>query len=367
MKFTFDRDALLKEIAIAQEIIATKNAISILSNVLLDAHNGTLLIRATDIKVNFETKIPVDIQEPGSTTVFCDKFMSIISSLPQGEIEFEQNDIKITIRPSTRKARFQLKSITSDKFPEFSVPSNVSFFDVPVKEFKEMVNQTVFSVSDDETRYFMNGVFMEKKDDKLQLIATDGRRLAFIGKEFGISIPDFKGIIVPPKILTIINRRATDEGPLSIGVGEKNVYFRFGNYEFSSVLIEGQFPNYSRVIPASQSFSFEVDTKELLEALKRVALLVEQKSRRIYMTVASGTLTISSQETEIGTAKEEIPCKFDGDEITIALNYLYLEEPVKVIGTERVKIDFTEPMKAITINAEPAKDFFHIVMPMQME
>ena len=99
MKFTFDRDALLKEIAIAQEIIATKNAISILSNVLLDAHNGTLLIRGTDIKVNFETKIPVDIQEPGSTTVFCDKFMSIISSLPQGEIEFEQNDIKITIRP----------------------------------------------------------------------------------------------------------------------------------------------------------------------------------------------------------------------------------------------------------------------------
>jgi DNA polymerase-3 subunit beta len=367
MKFTFDRDALLKEIAIAQEIIATKNAISILSNVLLDAHNGTLTIRATDIKVNFETKIPVDIQEAGSTTVFCDKFMSIISSLPQGEVEFEQNDIKITIRPSMKKAKFQLKSITSDKFPEFTAPTSVSFFDVPVKEFKEMVNQTVFSVSDDETRYFMNGVFMEKKDEKLQLIATDGRRLAYIAKEFGISIPEFKGIIIPPKILTIINRRASDEGPLSIGVGEKNIYFRFANYEFSSVLIEGQFPNYARVIPASQDYSFEVDTKELLEALKRVALLVEQKSRRIYMTVAPGTLTISSQETEIGTAKEEIPCKYDGAEITIALNYLYLEEPVKVIGSDRVRVDFTESMKAITVKAEPAKDFFHIVMPMQME
>ncbi len=367
MKFTFDRDSLLKEIGIAQEIIATKNAISILSNVLLEADNGTLTIRATDIKVNFETKIPVEIIEPGSTTIFCDKFMSIISSLPQGEIEFEQNDIKIFIRPATKKAKFQLKSITSDKFPEFTSPTNLSFFDIPVKEFKEMINQTVFSVSDDETRYFMNGVFMEKKEDKLQLIATDGRRLAYISKTFGISLPDFKGIIIPPKILTIINRRGYDEGPISIAVGEKNIFFRFGNYEFSSVLIEGQFPNYNRVIPESQSSFFEVNTKELMEALKRVSLLVEQKSRRIFLSVAPGTLTISSQETEIGTAKEEIPCMYSGSEITFALNYLYLEEPIKVIGSERIKIEFTEAMKAITLKAEPEKDFFHIVMPMQME
>jgi len=367
MKLSFDRDALLKEISIAQEIIATKNAISILSNVLLQAENGSLTIRATDIKVNFETKIPVEVQEAGSTTIFCDKFMSIISSLPQGEIEFEQNDIKIHIRPATKKAKFQLKSITSDKFPEFTSPSSLSFFDIPVKEFKEMINQTVFSVSDDETRYFMNGVFMEKKEDKLQLVATDGRRLAYISKSFGISLPDFKGIIIPPKILNIISRRATDEGPLSIAVGEKNIFFRFANYEFSSVLIEGQFPNYNRVIPESQSYSFEVDSKELMEALKRVALLVEQKSRRIFLAVAPGTLTISSQETEIGTAKEEIPCRYDGEEVTFALNYLYLEEPIKVLGSERIKVEFTEAMKAITLKAQPEKDFFHIVMPMQME
>ncbi|NLK60201.1 MAG: DNA polymerase III subunit beta, partial [Treponema sp.] len=207
MKFSFDRDALLKEISIAQEIIATKNNISILSNVLLSADNGSLTIRATDIKVNFETRIPVDVQEGGSTTVFCDKFMSIISSLPPGEIEFEQNDVKISIRPATKKARFQLKSISSDKYPEFTVPENLSFFEVPVKDFKEMINQTVFSVSDDETRYFMNGVYMEKVDEKLQLVATDGRRLAFISKEFGIAIPDFRGVIIPPKILSLINRR----------------------------------------------------------------------------------------------------------------------------------------------------------------
>jgi DNA polymerase-3 subunit beta len=367
MKFSFNRDALLKEIGIAQEIIATKNAISILSNVLLEADKGTLTIKATDIKVNFETRIPVDIQESGSTTVFCDKFMSIISSLPPGEIEFDQNDIMINIRSITKKAKFQLKSITSDKFPEFSSATNLSFFDIPAKEFKEMINQTIFSVSDDETRYFMNGVFMEKKEENLQFVATDGRRLAYISKNFGIALPDFKGVIIPPKILGIITKRASDEGPISIAVGDKNIFFRFGNYEFTSVLIEGQFPNYSRVIPESQSSFFEVNTKDLIEALKRVALLVEQKSRRIYMSVAPGSLTISSQETELGTAKEEIPCEYNGAELTIALNYVYLEEPVKVIGSERVKIEFTEAMKAITLKADPDKDFFHIIMPMQME
>jgi DNA polymerase-3 subunit beta len=367
MKFSFDRDSLLREIGIAQEIIASKNAISILSNVMLSAESGKLTIKATDNKVNFETHIPVDIQEAGGTTVFCDKFMSIISSLPQGEIEFEQNDIKINIRSITKKARFQLKSITSDKFPEFTTPLSLSFFEIPLKEFKEMINQTVFSISDDETRFFMNGVFMEKNDNSLRLIATDGRRLAYISKKFEVLLPDFKGIIIPPKILNIINHRGTDEGPLSIAVGERNIFFKFSNYEFSSVLIEGQFPNYNRVIPESQSYSFEVDSKDLIEALKRVSLLVEQKSRRIYLTANPGTLTISSQETEIGTAKEEIPCQFDGTTITFALNYLYLEEPVKVISSERIKIEFTESMKSITLKPVPEKDFFHIIMPMQME
>lgn len=367
MKFSFDRDALLKEINIAQEIIATKNAISILSNVLLEAQNGSLLIKATDLKVHFETKIPVDVIEAGSTTVFCDKFMSILSSLPPGEIEFDQNDIKINIKPISKKAKFQLKSITSDKYPEFFSSKSLSFFEIPVKEFKEMINQTIFSVSDDETRYFMNGVYLEKKENNIQMIATDGRRLAYISKEFEVSLPEFKGIIIPPKILTIINRRASDEGLIAIGIGDKKIFFKFSNYEFSSVLIEGQFPNYNRVIPESQKYSFSITSSDILDALKRVSLLVEQKSRRIYMSLSSGALTISSQETEIGTAKEEIPCRFDGEDIVFALNYLYLEEPIKVIGSERVIVEFSESMKAITLKSDPEKDFFHIVMPMQME
>jgi DNA polymerase-3 subunit beta len=366
MKFTCERSVLLKEISIAQEIIASKNVISILSNIYIEAENDTLSIKATDMKVNFETRVPVTVLEPGSTTVYGDKFLGILNSIPDGELEFNQIDTKITIKPTLKKIRFQLKSIASDKFPEFPV-SNTEFFEFSVKEFKDMIYQTVFAVSDDETRYFMNGVFFEKTEDKIIMVATDGRRLAYISKPAGSNIKDFSGIIVPPKILNTIVKRAGDEGLVSLSVTDKTIFIRFGSYNLSSVLIEGQFPNYKRVIPESQSFFLSVNRLEMLDALRRVSILVEQKSHRVYLGVASGSMSIYSEESEIGTAREEIPCKYEGEEVSLALNYRYIEEPFKVMNAEEISIHFTESTKAITIMPVPEKDFFHIVMPMQLD
>ncbi|MDR2397370.1 MAG: DNA polymerase III subunit beta [Spirochaetaceae bacterium] len=366
MKFTGERSVLLKEIAIAQEIISSKNAISILSNIYLEAEQDTLSIKATDIKVNFQTTVPVIVIEPGSTTVFGDKFLGILNAIPEGEIEFEQVDTKITIRPTFKKIRFQLKSIASEKFPEFPAPQQEKAFEMPVKDFKEMILQTIFAVSDDETRYFMNGVFFEKAEDKLVMVATDGRRLAYISKALDTAIEDFPGIIIPPKILHIIMKRAGDEGLISISVSDTIIFIQFGSYNLSSVLIEGQFPNYHRVIPENQSSSFIVNRLEMLDALKRVSLLVEQKSHRVYLGLSAATIAVYSEESDIGTAKEEIPCKYEGEEVAIALNYRYLEEPFKVMEDTEICIQFTEATRAITILPEPAKDFFHIVMPMQL-
>jgi DNA polymerase-3 subunit beta len=364
MKFTCERSALLKEISIAQEIIASKNAISILSNIYLEAVDDSLIIKATDMKVNFETKVPVTVIEPGPVTVFGDKFLNILSSVPDGELEFEQQDNKVHIRTSVKKIKFQLKSIASDKFPEFPV-SGAAYFDMPVKDFKEMVTQTVFAVSDDETRYFMNGVFLEKAEDKIIMVATDGRRLAYISKSAGNEINDFAGVIVPPKILNVITKRAGDEGLVSISVTDKTIFIRFGSYSLSSVLLEGQFPNYRKVIPETQTNSLSVNRGEMLDALRRVSLLVEQKSHRVHLGIAPGVMSIYSEETEIGTAREEITCKYDGEEVSIALNYRYIEEPFKVISDDEINILFTGATKAITIMPVPEKDFFHIVMPMQ--
>jgi DNA polymerase-3 subunit beta len=365
MRFTFERSILLKEIAMANEIIASKNAISILSNIYLEAKDGNLKIKATDRNVNFETEVPVTVLEDGSVTVYGEKCFGIINSVPEGEIEFEQTDNKINIKTVVKKARFQLKSIASEKFPEFSARGK-ELFEMPVKDIKEMIGQTIFAISDDETRYFMNGVYFEKAEDKFVMVATDGRRLAFINKNV-TGIPDFPGIIIPPKILNIMLKRAGDEGMAGISITDKTIFIQFGSYKLSSVLIEGQFPNYRRVIPEKQTNQFTVNRNEMLDALKRVSLLVEQKSHRLYLTLSSGSVSIYCEENDIGNAREEIPCKYDGEEVTIALNYRYLEEPFKVMNADEISILFSDPSKTITILPVPEKDFFHIVMPMQQE
>jgi DNA polymerase-3 subunit beta len=367
MKFLFDRDAVLKEVAVAQEIIANKNAILILSNVLLIAEKNTLTIRATDIKTNFETKVPVDVVEEGSTTVFCDKFINILSALPEGEVEFFQTGINVIIKPAIKKVKFQLKSQASEKFPDFSLDEPVEYFEVSVKEFKEMIIQTIFAVSNDEARYFMNGLFFEKEGDNLVMVGTDGRRLSYIAKPICQGVREFSPAIVPPKILNILLKRVPTEGNIEMSITEKLVYFRFGNYKFTTALVDGQFPNYKRVIPENSSRFFEVEKQEISEALKRVGLFVEQKTRKTIFELSDGILAISAPESDLGSANAEIPCEYAGESVTIAFNYMFVDEPLRVMESERVRFEFSEPLKPVVLRSVPSGDFFHVLMPMQAD
>lgn len=368
MKFTCDKTSLFREIAFAQEVIASKNALSIMSNVYLEATDSKLLIRATDVKVSFETSIPVDDVIPGSLTVFCDKLTGILSSLPDGDLTVEQDDGRVVLKPVARKVRFQLKTLSGEKFPELPRAEPELFFEIPAREFKRMIAQTIFSVSTDETRYFMNGVFMEKTPEgSLVMVSTDGRRLAYVKNDLEGSLPDFRPVIIPTKVLGIMNKRLSDEGMISLAITDKSIFFRFNSYQISSVLIEGQFPNYQKVIPQNQKFSFSVKKIDLMEALKRVSIFVEQKSNRTFFTLSEGSLVLSSEESEIGAAREEIPSEYQGEDTTIALNYKYVEEPLRVLDSDTLAVEFSDPSRAITLRPEPRGDYFHIVMPMQID
>ncbi|TVR71077.1 MAG: DNA polymerase III subunit beta [Spirochaetaceae bacterium] len=371
MKFTVEKDLFVREVQIAQEIIASRSNMSILSNVLLQAEEGNLTVRATDLKVSFETSISVAVTDPGVTTVYCDKLLSILRSLPDGEVEFEQVSLSagenFTIRPKFKQGiEFKLRSIPADKFPELQVRLDTGYFEFPQQEFVEMVTQTSFAVSDDETRFFMNGVYLESDESGLVMVATDGRRLSLITQEMPAGLTDFEGVIIPPKVLNLVRRLALGEGTLGMAVADKHVFFKFGDHYVSSALIDGQFPNYRRVIPETQHYQILIDKHELSEALKRVALLVE-KSRRVYLDLASGQITVRSEESEVGVAREAIMVEYEGPDATIALNYLYLVDPLRVIETDRISIHFTDPGKAITIYSEPRDRYYHVVMPMQIQ
>jgi DNA polymerase-3 subunit beta len=297
--------------------------------------------------------------------MFCDKFLGILNSIPDSEFEFEQEDSRIVIKPITKKIKFQLRTTAEESFPPLPEPNNENFFSLPVKEFKDMVRQTIFAVSDDETRYNMCGVFFEKKEGKFSMVATDGRRLAFVSKDLGDAIPDFDGVIVPPKILNIIVRRAGDEGNIDLSITDRVIFARFGSYNLSAQLIEGKFPDFRRVIPENHENRFTLNRLETLEAIKRISIFVDN-SHRIWLKLAAGSLTIYSEEGELGEASEEIPCKYDGAEFSFAMNYRYLDEPFKSIDAEEVTIHFTDTAKAVTIKSEPESDVLHVVMPMQV-
>jgi DNA polymerase-3 subunit beta len=230
-----------------------------------------------------------------------------------------------------------------------------------------MIKQTTFAVSDDPTRYHMNGVFFEKIENKLVMVATDGRRLAYMENETPESIDDFPGAIIPPKILEIVGKYAGDEGMASIAVQSKDIFIKIGSYYFYSVLFEGQFPNYRKVIPENQKYSVVLDKQSLMQAMKRVHLLVEKKSERIHFKVGHSSLLVYVSDSETGDMDEEIECVSDAEETVFALKYGNLDEPLKAMPQDKVKIRFTDISKAFTVGPEEEANFFHIMMPMQTD
>lgn len=374
MKILFSKETMLEAISIAQSIISMKAVDSIYSGVLMDSEENEIFIRATDAKIDYEAQIPAQILESGKMVVYCDKFAGILNSLPSGEIEvFHQENednqlIDAIIKPVDKKIKFQMKSMVCSNFPELCFDEDIPYFEISLRDFKEMIVQTLFAVSIEESRHFLNGVFFEKQENNLNLVATDGRRLSFISKPILEGIEDFSPVIVHPKILNIILKYAPNDGNILIAFSGKKIFFKFANYKFSATLLEGQFPNYVRVIPKKQSFVFYVKKIDLDNAMnKHISLMLDKKINRIYFDISHDVLKITSLNPEIGSVDEEIPCDFSDEPHTIAFNFSYIEEPLREIKTERIAFEFTEEMKAVTMRPEPEQDYFHIIMPMQKE
>lgn len=363
MKFVFDKKTLVDEISVAQKIIATKNAATVFSNVYLEAGDNVLIIKAADSSGTFQTKIPIETKEKGSAIVYCDKFMSILASIPDGEAEFSLQEKDAVIKSLMAKLKYKLKCMSTGKYPDFVSADEKSFFSVPAKDFKEMVKKTGFAVSVDTARYFLTGVLFEKKDNKLVLVATDCRRLSFSAKEVP-GLVDFTSVIVPPKVLNIVIKKLSDEGSVDIAIAEKNIFFKYGSCIFSANLIDGQFPNYNRVIPVSHTGEFVVSQKEFDKALKRVSVMTD-KAQKILLGVNSSVCSVSSVPGDFGEAKEEIDCQYTGEEFTFAINCKYLADFLEVALDEDITFEFTDELKAVVLRQKSSEDDIYIIMPMQ--
>ncbi len=365
MKFQCDKSLLLKELTIAQEIVSNRSTISILSNILLNIDNGKLVLRATDTKTAFESVIPVSADAPGTITVNSEKFIGALKNLPEGLVYFDlQSDGRFQIKSEKRNINYQLRTMGSENYPWIQWETDGTRFDIGQVDLLEMINQTIFSVSDDDSRFLMTGVFFDYQDNVLKLVATDGRRLGFARHEISIGNPF--SVIVPTKPLNMIRKLASGQGLIEVMICEKSIVFSLDNQKIYSNFIDGQYPNYQRVIPESQAYTVKIKRDDFSDAIRRVSLMADQKSKRILMTFTSDTAVISSDEGELGMAKEEIPIEFDGPQSMIAMNYQYLLDPLRVFPDSDLYFLFTDTKRAVTLRPSLERNFFHIIMPMQL-
>lgn len=363
MKFNFEKASLLKEIAVAQEVITNRSPIAVLSCVLLQADGDTLTIRATDTSVNFTAHIKVDIIEAGEATIFCDKFMSILSALPPGLCEFATDDLGAVIKSTQKRVKFNVKSVAQDTFPTAPAITGKPF-EIAAKDFKALVKQTIYAVSDDPNRFFMTGVFFTKEDNDLTLVATNARRLAIAKTDVGDT--EITSSIVPVKILRLITKVLTDEGNIAISFSDNTLFATFGTYEFSGKLIDGQFPNYTKVIPIEQKYSLKVNKDDLDAALHRIEIMTEKKGGKVIMRISNNLIRITSKQSDLGDAAEDLECQYSGEEMTLAFNFRYISEPLHAAEPGDIIIEFTEQLKAVTIKSADSPYYKYVVMPLNV-
>lgn len=396
MKFTFDKSLMARRIAIAQSIISNKSPVVILSSVLLTAKGDVLTIKATDSAVRFITTMQIEGSEDGEAVIFCDKFSSILSALPAGNVVLDTDGVTTSIKSVGKRISYKLKNITTDAFPMISECKKEPTFTIDADELKTMLSNTIIAISNDPNRYFMTGVLFtkeitgEKTEQKtangdtatettettttesttiesvpiktfLTMVGTNARRLAIAKKEMQFDIPP--DVIVPPKVLQCVIKSA--EGDVKVTIGSNNVNFRFSDFEFSSSLISGQYPKYSKVIPKEQKFKCIVSHEDLVSAVKRMDIMLE-KQEKILITLTKGTMTLSTPDSELGKSEEVLDCEYDGEEFKMMLNSVFLSTAINAMKTERVVCEFTEPLKAVTFHPIEDVAVAHIIMPMNI-
>lgn len=368
MKFTTSREALLKAITIAQDVITNKSPVSIMSNVLLQTAENKVIVKATNSTVNIITSFGADITEEGELTLFCDKFLTIINSLPVGDIEITSQDNEVKVQTVGKKVKFKIKTLAADKFPIVNPYDLKDSIEVAAKDFKNLIRNTIFAVSTDSNRYIMTGCYLCKMDNLLTMVATDGRRMSVCNcVNF---CEDFKAAIIPTKMLSILEKFCSDEGNIKMTTTDKICVIKAGNFEISSNLIDGQYPAWQKVLPQGLDHTVTISKKELEAALKCACIMV-QKDGRIQMLIDKGKLEISSPDTDIGSSKQEINAIYDKEPANIALNAGYIADILKVIQAESISIDFAmndenKVVKALIIrDSESDKaNYTHIIMPM---
>jgi len=372
MIFTIEKEVFLKGLARIQGIVEKRNTIPILSNVLIEADQDRIFLTATDLEVGMRSSYPAEIDKPGKITVSAKKVYEIIKELPEKKISFKAKE-NCWIEISCGKSVFNIVGLSSDEFPHFPEPDDTKMVPLSSYLLNEMVEKTYFSVSTDETKYNLNGILFKSEEENgkkiLRLVATDGHRLAMALRpiETGNIEELSTGVIFPRKgIMELKKITEETESNIKLGFMDNSAVVMKKDTVVVMRLVDGDFPDYTRVIPKNNDSIIQLPRDLFLHALKRMAILSSEKSKGVKIEFKKNLLEISSSNPEIGDAHEELEINYEGENMSIGFNARYMIDILQVLDEETVNLAVKDNLSPGLITPEGDDGFLAVVMPMRL-
>jgi DNA polymerase-3 subunit beta len=372
MELVVRKNDLLRELQLFQGIVERKNTIPILANVLMEAKGDQVSFLATDLEVGLRSKCAATVTKSGSLTLPAKKFYEIVKSLPDTDIRIAEDKGGVKIAADRFDSRMQ--TLPKEDFPTLPESGGTPTAALERNSIKEMVAKTQFAITGEDTRYFLNGALFVLKPEEMSLVATDGHRLALVsvtrnGGGKSKKDADESKAILPKKTLGELGRLLGEgEGDIGYERGENHLFFQVGDRMLISRMIDGQFPAYERVIPKGNDKHIEFERDRLTNAVKRVALLSNERSRAVKIQIEKGKVDVTSSSPDLGEAKETLPVDYSGASMQICFNAQYVLDFLAAVATDVVSLELKDEVSQAVMKPVGAEgyDYTYVIMPMRV-
>ena len=361
------RDELLSPLSAVSGIIERRHTLPILSNVLIERAEGALAFLATDIEIQITARSTLAAgAETKALTVGARKLVDILRALPDGaEVTLQQQDKRLQVKAG--KSRFSLQTLPAEDFPRLARPSGeVARFALAQKALRRMLGLVQYAMAQQDIRYYLNGLLVLVEDQQLRLVATDGHRLAYAAMRLPASLPRLE-VIVPRKTVIELSKLLADsEDEVKAELSASQAAFSFGAVELVSKLVDGKFPDYTRVIPTTHKNRLTLDRDVLRQSLQRAAILSNEKFRGVRWVLTDGSLKIVSSNAEQEEAQEELEVAYGGDALDIGFNVNYLLDVLNNVSAPQVECHFGDAASSALLQFPAEPEFKYVVMPMRI-
>jgi len=378
MKLTIERGALLKSLGHVQNVVERRNTIPILSNVLLEAGSNALGLTATDMDLTIIERVPVSVGTNGAATVPSHTLYDIVRKLPEGaqvEIGGEGDGSQATVRAG--RSKFSLPTLPREDFPATSGGELPHKFSLGAKDLRSLIDRSRFAISTEETRYYLNGIYLHVAEAKgakgkgegsqLRAVATDGHRLARVEMPAPAGAAGMPGVIVPRKTVNELRKLIDEtEEQIEVSLSDTRIRFAFDSVTLSSKLIDGNFPDYQRVIPTGNDKTMTVDRRMFAEAVDRVSTIASEKSRAVKISLKKGSMILSASSPEYGSANEELEIGYDGPAIEIGFNARYLLDITGQLQGSEAEFKLADAASPTLLGDASDASALYVLMPMRV-